>query len=401
VSDASATVPGSGRPRNALLFALAVLVIYGAALVFTGGLSQSLYKDEKHNWSTTLRFVDYQVPPTLEELRTYPEVVTPLSYIIWSGIEDVTHAGIRAGRGLEFVLSLGLLAIIAGRRRPDDTALLCGVGLLLYPYLLPLSIHLYTDVLAAFLGLAGLAFYSHRRFAVAAVFLALAIATRQYLLALATGLAVWALIERLRGRASATLWIAPTAAAATIFGWFWVFGGLGPPSGIDKWVPLFPAPMMEVLRVIPEYGMYSLTLIGAYFVVPEFLLFRRWRDPLGITPRRLIVTAALLGAAYALFPPTSYSVPMGALDRVVRPLATSDGVRMGFYYLLALTTCLRFQRLDAAFWIIAVTFAMNMKAQLAWEKYALPTLVALWYLKSIRSLDGGLFPLVRPTEPRE
>ena len=141
------------------------------ALVFTGGLSQSLYKDEKHNWSTTLRFVDYQVPPTLEELRTYPEVVTPLSYIIWSGIEDVTHAGIRAGRGLEFVLSLGLLAIIAGRRRPDDTALLCGVGLLLYPYLLPLSIHLYTDVLAAFLGLAGLAFYSHRRFAVAAVFL--------------------------------------------------------------------------------------------------------------------------------------------------------------------------------------------------------------------------------------
>ena len=382
--------------RNQALFWLCVLAAYAIALLFTDGLGQSLYKDEKHNWETTQTFVGFQLPPTIDELRSYPELITPLSFTVWSYLERLTRLDVFAGRLLNVVLSLAIVALIALRRRPDDRALLAAIGLFFYPYLLPLSVHLYTDVPAAFLGLAGLALYAHRKPFSSAIFLALAIATRQYLLALPTALAAWALVEQLRGRhRDPVLWIAPACASASIFFWFWIFGGLGPPSGIDKWIPLYPAPMIDFLRLIPEYGLYFLTLVGVYFAIPEFFLFRRWRDWEPPSPKRVIATVLILGLAYAIFPPTTYTNPMGALDRVVRTFVASDGLRMFIFYALALCACLRFRRLDLAFWILAVTFIMDMKSQLAWEKYALPAIVALWYLKSIRAIDEGPFPLAK------
>ena len=181
--------------------------------------------------------------------------------------------------------------------------------------------------------------------------------------------------------------------AASILMWFWIFGGLGPPSGIEKWVPLFPAPMMDLFQFIPAYGMYFLSVIGAFFVVPEWLLFRRWRGTGPFWTRRTLVVAGAVGVAYALFPPLIYETPMGALDRLVRPFVLGDFMRMCVFYLFALATCLRFKQLDVSFWILVLNFFMNMKAQLSWEKYALPVLALLWYLKSIGALDGGAFPL--------
>ena len=151
--------------------------------------------------------------------------------------------------------------------------------------------------------------------------------------------------------------------------------------------------MLEVLLFIPEYGLYSLTLIGAYFVVPEFILFRRWRDPERPSVRRAAIVGVLLGLAFAAYPPATYPTPLGAFDRALRVFAPYDWLRISFFYLLAVSTCLRFRRIDAAFWVVVVTFAVNMKAQVGWEKYALPPLVTLWYLKSIHALDGGRFPL--------
>jgi len=391
------------RARNhQWLFLVALCIAYAVAAAVEDGLHQPLFKDEKHFWSTVQVFRGYGFPPSVEELRSYPEVLTPLSFIVWSQLDNHTGAGPFGGRLLNLLLSFTAISIIALRRRPDDAALLAGVGMLLYPYTLPLSVHLYTDVLAVFLVLLGTALYAHRQPIVASVFLALAIATRQYMLAVPTALTAWALIEWVRGRQhEISLWLAPATAAATIFIWLLVFGGLGPSAGMEKWVPLFPAPMLEFFKFIPGYGLYVLTLIGAFFVIPEFLLYRRWRAiSFDGIPRGLII-AAVLGIAYATFPPMTYTAPMGALDRVIRPVAPNDFVRMVIFYGLALTTCLRFTRFDLAFWILLVTFFMNMKAQLAWEKYAFPTLAVLWYLKSIHALDGGRFPLPRPKKKTE
>jgi hypothetical protein len=398
----TASSPLQSARNRQRLFLVVLCAAYGIAVAVEDGLHQPLFKDEKHFWHTVQVFQGYEFPPSIEELRSYPEVLTPLSFVVWSQLEDLTGAGPFGGRLLNLVLSFAVVCIIALRRRPDDAALLAGVGMLLYPYTLPLSVHLYTDVLAVFLVLLGTALYAHRQPVFASVFLALAIATRQYMLAVPTALTAWALIEWIRGRhRQISLWLAPAAAAATIFIWFLVFGGLGPSAGMEKWVPLFPAPMLEFFNFIPGYGLYVLTLIGAFFVIPEFLLYRRWRTISFDGIQRGLIIAAVLGIAYATFPPMTYTAPMGALDRVIRPVAPNDFIRMLVFYGLALTTCLRFTRLDLAFWILLVTFFMNMKAQLAWEKYAFPTLAVLWYLKSIHALDGGRFPLPRREQKTE
>ena len=385
-----------GARQRQWLFLGLLFFVYAIAAFVSDGLHQPLFKDEKHFWLTVELFQGYGFPPSVTELRSYPEVLTPLSFIVWSQLDSLTGGGIFSGRLLNLLLSFVVVCIIAVRRRPDNTALLAGVGLLLYPYTLPLSVHLYTDVPGVFLMIVGTAFYAHRLPVVGSLFFVLAIATRQYMLAVPTALAAWAFIEWLRGnQREIGFWLAPAAAAATIAIWLLLFGGLGPAAGIDKWVPLFPAPMFEVFNFIPEYGLYFLTAIGAFFVVPEFFLYRRWRTfRLEQIPRSLVI-AVLLAIAYAIFPPMTYQVPMGALDRVVRPCVPNDFVRMLVFYVLALSTCIRFARIDVAFWILGAHFIMDMKAQLAWEKYAFPALAILWYLKSIHALDGGRFPLPR------
>ena len=68
----------------------------------------------------------------------------------------------------------------------------------------------------------------------------------------------------------------------------------------------------------------------------------------------------------------------------------ASGVRVLLYYGLALMTCLRFgQRLDLAFWIVLVQFVLLMKTQLPWDKYYLPAIVLLWFLKAEGRLDGS------------
>ena len=63
-----------------------ILVAYGTVLAYTGGLSFLSFepqKDEIHFWKTTEDYFLTSFPPSAETLRSYPELITPLSYIIW------------------------------------------------------------------------------------------------------------------------------------------------------------------------------------------------------------------------------------------------------------------------------------------------------------------------------
>jgi len=110
--------------------------------------------------------------------------------------------------------------------------------------------------------------------------------------------------------------------------------------------------------------------------------------------RALAIAVGLL-VLFVLFPPfgnhVAYSVEtMGYLDKAAR-VALPEAARIVVFYCLALITCLRFgvgilpARPSLAAWLVIANTLVLMKGILAWDKYALPLLVTLWYLEARRS----------------
>jgi hypothetical protein len=158
--------------------------------------------------------------------------------------------------------------------------------------------------------------------------------------------------------------------------------------------------MFHLFQFILEYGNYFLVVIGIYFVVPEMLLFRRWPLSPLFRSRRFALCVVGVGCLFLSAPPfLSAGFPGGVFGRFLRlllPGALGEAVRITVFYLLALMTALRFShRIDLGQLVVLLAFIMTMKSQICWEKYALPALTALWYL---RSRPGLLLPDSRAPE---
>jgi hypothetical protein len=165
---------------------------------------------------------------------------------------------------------------------------------------------------------------------------------------------------------------------------------LAPPLAIARW-----GPGTTGLAVRPETTLYFLACVGAYYVVPEALFERR----IPIVARGLFIPCAvLLGVLFVAFPPIAnvQGLPtMGYLDRALRVLP--DLVRVFLFYLLALAAAVRFARPSLEQMLVASNALLMSKAHVAWDKYAVPLLVVLWYLYGHRdsSRAGATSDLVR------
>jgi hypothetical protein len=381
-----------------VLLVVALTGVLGTAFVVADGLRFEPVKDEMHFLETS-RQLTREFPPSIETLRSYEEMITPAAFLFWGLLDRWTGGdGAFAGRLCNLLMVGAIVCGIALRRgRPSEQGLLAALGVLAFPYLLGLGVHLYTDVPASFLALLGVRAHLRGRTVTGAALLCVAIATRQYMVAVPAALAAWEWSRSQRGEA--VRWLqggAAALAAASLLGWFAFFGGLAPGPGMERWLPRYPAPMLDANHFILEYGLYFLTAIACYFVLPEFLLFRRtirWRS---LATGRTAVIALVLGTLFLLFPPDFAAWNGGVVDRIgqfLLPPGTATTPRMIVYFGLALITVIRFgQRLDLAFWLLLVSFVILMKSQLPWDKYFMPTIVLLWFLKAEGALDDGVFP---------
>ena len=368
--------------------ALAFLVTF----VVTDGLHHEPAGDEQH-------FLDsagvFQGRFELEALRSYPELVTPLALVIWGELEHFTGDGLFYGRLLNLALTFAMVCLIAlSAPRQWRRARLAAVGLLLFPYTLPLSAHLYTDPIGAFLVVSGT--------------LALARGIRRSpgsrSCARSQRASTW---SRFRRRwppppASATCaesharWkdVAVCAASGvSLLAWVAFFGGLATPAGIEDWADFYPAPMMHATEFLLFQGLYALTGVGAYFVVVEALLFRRHPVPKEMRDWWGLLLAIGLAALFWLDPPVMTPQhpggPIGRVARVLLPAPDFDWLRVTIYYVLALLCVLRFTaRIDVGFWLVAAAFALAMKQQIGWEKYLYPTIAMLWTMAALGRLSG-------------
>ena len=107
----------------------------------------------------------------------------------------------------------------------------------------------------------------------------------------------------------------------------------------------------------------------------------------GWSRRRLAALAVALALAFALFPPLSNEGPtpaFGLLDRTLK-LAFPDPVRVLVFYALALLAVLRFSDFTLESACVLIYALLMAKAHLAWDKYALPVLLVLWWIAALES----------------
>ncbi len=397
--------------RERWAFFALLVVAFSIALAYRGGLHFDVFLDEYWFWRQTLWFVD-RWPPGIHELRNYPEPMTPLSFLVWGVVEWSTGAGIAGARLTTLAMGAVLLGLIGLQRSvAPGVALRTCIGLLVFPYTVALSIHVYTDVPAALFTVGGFWLYARRRPGLAGLSFALAIATRQYMVVFPAALVAAeltplvlpnGLLRTLGAEPASFRWSDPRIArslpialgAASLLAWIAFFGGLGPQHGLDDW----PRHNVSVAGLEPAYALYFLTCVGAYFVVPETLLFGRVRkmQELLLTPRALFFGLGLALLYVILFPIES-DVPMGPLNRAARLLLPSEylgpfsgAIRLMAYGGLAWLACVRFARFDLVFWMLLASACLMLASFEAWEKYNLAVLASLWYLRSNANLESPI-----------
>lgn len=374
------------RSQQKFIFILGITAIYIVLVVWLDFLQGPKLWDENTYWETILQFSDRLIP-SLNDLRNYGELNTPLPFIIFGAIEHLFHQGIFAGRLLNLTLSISMVFII-GWPTPDKRgrAILCVIGLLLCPYYLFLSGRIYTEMIACFWMLMGLVAYVHNRHILSSLAFILAIASRQYMLPFPAAIATYEFIVaiiNIRYYHSISLarqkrWIAPLVSTLSIFGWIYLFQGLAPETAVaTRNVP----PVQETTWAFaPNTAVNFLAYVGLYLVIPEFILFqplsklrrlrRRWRKIASIALALLIV--------YFAFPPQIEA--HGNLTNLL-DLLPNPALQMSLLYGLSLLACLRFSQPNLMFFMALFNSLLMIKAY-PWDKYILPLAVAFWYWQS-------------------
>ena len=97
----------------------------------------------------------------------------------------------------------------------------------------------------------------------------------------------------------------------------------------------------------------------------------------------------MLFLAFPTLGNVDYPIPtMGFLDKAARSVL-SDPLRVCVFYFLALVACVRFSRVDLDGVLVYVNALIMLKAHIGWDKYVLPLLVALWYLRARETRDAS------------
>lgn len=404
------------RKKNylSILFFICVILIYSILFITLNQLQYPPTTDEPHYWKTSLRF-SHSLIPSLDLLRNYGELNTPLPFIIFGGLEYLFKGGIFSGRFINLIISFCMTCMIGlPKGKVTKTSFLSVCGLLLFPYYLILSGRLYTDIIAAFFVLLGFWFYNRSQHILSCSAFILAIASRQFMLAFPLAITVVELINYLiiqlriyrlkkavnlgqkdknaeleaiqtdylaKNRIHIIRWLMPLIASLSIIGWLLLFEGIAPEAGMAA--RAVPEVQQKLWSIELSGSWFILSCVGLYFVIPEFILFRSTISWSKIITVRNCFLAAFLLFLCIVFPLTEAH---GIFIRLLK-FIPNDFLKNVLLYVLALLACLRFSRFNTAFWILFIHCGLMMKAY-PWDKYILPLLLIFWYLKSRKLLDN-------------
>ncbi|MDB9526051.1 hypothetical protein PN498_08640 [Oscillatoria sp. CS-180] len=266
-------------------------------------------------------------------------------------------------------------------------------GLFLCPYFLWFSTLYYTDIIAIFFVLLGVSFYLRHRALSSGLSFILAIASRQYMLAFPLAISAYELFNAVKKRRQLnTSFFSSSVAASTILVWLLIFNGFAPAAAFEhRSVPpvqqdlqsLNPEQLLQFWnisafldRLAIDSSLYFLACIGFFYVLPECFLFpQKFRKQPFCRSKAVI--AAILLFLLIVFTPTNCK---GVVWEIAQAMPVKQLANVLFYG-LALLTCWRFYSVNLTFWMVLFNAGIMLKA-FPWDKYALPLIVILWFLKA-------------------
>ena len=378
--------------QQKFLFLISITIIYILLVIWLDFLQGAYLWDEIHYWESSLVFSE-RLLPSIDDLKNYNELNTPLPFIVYGALEYLFGQGIFSGRLLNLILSLSIALIIGcpSRKKPGQP-ILCLIGLFLCPYFLFYSGRLYTDIIACFWTLIGVMSYVRNRHFISSISFILAIASRQYMLAFPAAILTYEFIlaakimirDRQISLVKQWKWIAPLIAVLTIFGWIYLFQGLAPQTAIE--IKNTPEVQKTIWAVTPGGIINFFAFVGFYIVIPEFILFqpgaklKTWKRQRRKIRLKISLFAGLLLLYFCIFPPLLEGLGI-VID--IADLLPKDFLKIFLFYCLSLLTCIRFSQFNLISMMVLFNSAIAIKAY-PWDKYVLPLAIVFWYFKSIK-----------------
>lgn len=361
--------------NTAAIKLIVITMCYAIVYLYFDNLSFDIRKDEVHFWRTSLLF-SKSFFPDLNLLRSYNELNTPLPFMLFGIIEKLFNSGIYGGRLFNFLLSyvMSVLVVLGNRQAYLNTFFL-----LLFPYFLATSTHLYTDIIASFFVLIALIFFLQKRYVLSSTAFILAISSRQYMLAFAAGTLLFSFARQEHRNADAIIPL--SISCLSIFAWFLVFNGFAPPVAVKSQSILTAS--IPYLRI--ENMLYFASCVGIYYVLPEIFIEKKDNNFFHKITLQYLSCFVALAVLFILAPPLkniNYNVvSMGYFDLACRYFLP-DPLRMTVFFIFAYLAVVRFFDLSLPSLLFFCNCLMMMKAHIGWDKYILPLVICLWYLRS-------------------
>ncbi|MCE6989084.1 hypothetical protein [Dyadobacter sp. CY323] len=390
-------IPSEIMQQRKLYASLFVLLLFVFIFFLKERFTVSLYQDEFHYLPTAVFFSTEPIP-SVDLLKSYNELNTPIPFILGGWVVRVFGENIQHLRLLTFFVSFSLLMLFIWNSPANSKRFwLCLAGLMIFPNYYLCSVYYYTDIFAMFFVLGGIVAYLKQAHWAGLLCFAAAICCRQYMLAFPAAVAAFEIVEIFKrstdlktfsanGFKNKT-WIYYAAAILSIVPWVVLWGG---PA---------PAPVMaeqhydsdKLIQYNFGYVLYSSVVIAVYYVIPEMVFSGKIKLLLTYPkkyPKPFIACLIIVAALVVIFPAKQAHNPyftwpyLGYVDQALMSIGVTGFVKQLVFGIFMLITLMRFvvPHINLASWMVLVNVFLLGKAQLSWDKYSLPLIMGLWFL---------------------
>lgn len=378
--------------RPAFFQFLTAIIVFQLIVVLTAGLCRPFWGDEAH-FVETIRLFGNSF--SLETLRTYNEMSTPLPFMLYAAWGKLFGFGIATLRLLSLLIAaatyLSFHRLVWNIRHDGQMAFWLTLFLMVHPYNVGLSIFVFTDMLAILTVVLTLHAARQSNAALLGLSLAAGILCRQYLIYVALAVAIYFITmwisDRRRSQHIACL-IATVLAILPFFALALFWDGLSPENNLRQ---LY---VSKSLSYEPEFLVAYVSIFGIYLFP---LLAVRWR---WWTCDSLTLIAAFLLSPLYWFYPIAVSAPSAAIGlttiglyhRFLVSVAGHGSIEQAVFYagfLVGLIVLLSVVRRVVAqfrqsantelllYSLMVLAFLLVMPfSYLCWEKYIMPLIPA-------------------------
>lgn len=273
-----------------LLIAVTVIVVIALATI-----RRPVWGDERHTVETIQLFGTAHWP---QILYNYPEVTPPLFYMIYTAWGSVWGFDLAALRIFSLLIAFAVFIMLYKGAfsflQNAKTAFITSICLLINPYIFGLSGFVFTDMLTLLFILCAIYFFRKDYFETAAIFAALGMLCRQYVLFIVLAMWVTALVMDMTKKTKRSFLrfsISMAAASLPLLFCMYIWKGFAPPMGVARWI--IPSEYLWNPHALVTYIAFA----GIYLLPIHLFTWKK-----SIQKWKLFPEALFCGAIYFVFP---------------------------------------------------------------------------------------------------